>query len=231
MGQAPGCGTLVLYFLAEIQELLPGELTICHLGGQSFDLLVSPADLLQSGLIVVDNTDRQVEGHTVSLAVHDVGGEDTIYKVIGHQVGDVQQHAGIYKTIDVAIQREDVRALAVLLGKDQVVVILGPVDAGVVGYELNLEILALSGILLVQTLTSSQNRVRNGDEVHVVSDLQGDGAGGLFSAVLGSGAVVAAIGAAGQHGYCHQCSQSQTQKLFHTFPPNFCCRAYTPGTW
>ena len=50
MGQAPGSGTLVLYFLAEIQELLPGELTICHLGGQSFDLLVQPisfrADLL-----------------------------------------------------------------------------------------------------------------------------------------------------------------------------------------
>ena len=230
MGQTPGSGTLVLYFLAEIQELLPGELAVGHLGGQGFDLLIGPADFLQSGLIVVDHADRQVEGHCIGLAVHDVRGIDALYKVIGHQVGDIQHHAGLNQAGQVA-DREDIRTFAVLLGEDQVVGILAPVDAGVVGFKLDLEILALSCILFVQALASSQNRIGNGDEVHVVGNLQGNGTGGLFSAVLGSGAVVAAIGAAGQHGYCHQCSQSQTQKLFHTFPPNFCCRAYTPGTW
>ena len=52
--------------------------------------------------------------------------------------------------LDRSLTEKHIRTFAVLLGEDQVVGILAPVDAGVVGFKLDLEILALSGILLVQ---------------------------------------------------------------------------------
>ena len=102
--QSPLSSALGLYLGTEIQELLPGKLAAGHLLGQRSHLLVGPADLLQGSLVVVDNAHRQVEGHTVGLAIHHEGSIDVLNKVSGHHIGDVQQHTGLDKTGHIAVQ-------------------------------------------------------------------------------------------------------------------------------
>ena len=174
MGQAPGGGAGSLHIAAQLHKVLPGELARGHLGRQGRGILHGPAVVDQHLLVVVDHAHGQVEGHGIGRAVHGEGVERAVHEGVGVQVGDVQQHADGSHGGHVA-DGEDIRAVAVLVGEDQVLGVLVPVDADIVGLELDLQILAFGGIALVQALAGGDDGVGDGHEVIVMGDLQGDG--------------------------------------------------------
>ena len=174
MSHAPGANASILDIVAQLHELLPSEFTSSDLGRQSLSFFHGPTELNQAQLVVVDNANRQVKRHRIGLAIDDVAIEHAVNESIVIQGSEIHQHASLNHGRNVR-DGEDVRSVAVLVGEDQVLAVLAPINALIILFELNLDVLAFGGVTLLKTLSGGNDSIRDRHKVIVVSDLQGDG--------------------------------------------------------
>ena len=127
----------------------------------------------QDALVIVNNPDRQIKGHGVDGAIHSKGRKYTVYKRIGFQVGKIQQHTGGHHVGHVT-GGEDIGAVAVFIGENQILAVFGPVDALVIPLKRNVNRAAFFRITLLQPLGGGDDSLGDGREVIVVADFQGN---------------------------------------------------------